>query len=479
MGGIVTKKWQNLSQKIKTSGDRNDHIKISSNQVQAQSPIFKLNIDCLDKIFDYLSFHDVNSIGQACKPLYEFAGEYFQANYVTEVYVEPKSVKYPRHWNCELPGFDEFVQNIRISNNIIANETLQLIEERARCISNNSVQAHVKQIHFIFADLTTENIKHLRNILQNIESVAIVECKVDAKFCELFPKLCPNLKRLYVRDLYYRSCRKPHIEMLMLCKYPKLEHFHWSRTMHGTVMNELKTFFKLNPHVRSFATDMISLSINQRIFIESQINLDDLTIENIKHFRPRQIIDHTHFNRVNELYEKSIFKRLHYDMDDFDQQMIDQMAPLHPLKSLRMDNSENENDIVNLPNGLVDLVELEIGRCGGSFNANALAHQLMKLERIYFGLTNLNAILPFLYHSVRLKKLKIDEVAENDGNLILDLATLNEKRKQLNGARKVTIFIDEKVYLATKWAMNAKEFNLIEIRRGSAHEWGHQFIPEN
>lgn len=84
MGGIVTKKWQNLSQKIETSGDRNDHIKISSNQVQAQSPIFKLNIDCLDKIFDYLSFHDVNSIGQACKPLYEFAGEYFQAIYVTQ-----------------------------------------------------------------------------------------------------------------------------------------------------------------------------------------------------------------------------------------------------------------------------------------------------------------------------------------------------------------------------------------------------------
>lgn len=81
--------------------------------------------------------------------------------------------------------------------------------------------------------------------------------------------------------------------MLMFGKYPKLEHFHWSRTMHGTaVMNELKTFFERNSHVRSFGTDIISLSINQRLFIDSKIKLDDLTIENIKHFRPRQIIDH-------------------------------------------------------------------------------------------------------------------------------------------------------------------------------------------
>lgn len=194
MGGIATKKWQNLSEKIETSGDQNDHIKITP-KTQSQSPIFKLNVDCLDKIFDYLSLHDINSIGQTCKPMQQIAGEYFRANYVSEVYVELKSVIYPRHWTCELSGFNKFIQNIRISDSIIANETLSSLEERARCMTSNSAE-HVKQIHFIFAELTTDNIKYLRNILQNIESVAIVECKVDAEFCELFPKLCPNLKRL-------------------------------------------------------------------------------------------------------------------------------------------------------------------------------------------------------------------------------------------------------------------------------------------
>lgn len=56
---------------------------------------------------------------------------------------------------------------------------------------------------------------------------------------------------------------------------------------------------------------------------------------------------------------------------------------------------------------------------------------------------------------------------------------VNEEREKLKGACRVTLFIDEKVYLPTKWAMNGKEFRLIEIRRTSSHRWGHQFIPEN
>lgn len=44
--------------------------------------IFKLNIDCLDKIFDYLSVSDLHSFGQTCKAMQQVAGEYFKLNYV-------------------------------------------------------------------------------------------------------------------------------------------------------------------------------------------------------------------------------------------------------------------------------------------------------------------------------------------------------------------------------------------------------------
>lgn len=264
--------------------------------------------------------------------------------------------------------------------------------------------------------------------------------------------------------------------MMLLHKYPKLEHFHWSRTMRSTVLNELKTFFELNSHVRSFGTDMITLCMNQNLFNDLQVKLDDLIIENIKHFRPYQIIiDQHHFSIVNQLYGQNSFKRLHYDMNCFDQQMIGQIASLQPLKSLRMDNYEIDGGIVNLPAALIGLVELEIGRSGGLFDTNNLAHQLINLKRIHFGCTSFQTCLPFLRYSVNLTKIKIDEVRDNEYNCnqdVLDIAALNEERKQLEGARKVTIFIDERVYLATKWAINGMEFDLIELRRTSSHELG-------
>lgn len=35
----------------------------------AKNHLFKLNIDCLDKIFDYLSVKELHSVGQTCKTL--------------------------------------------------------------------------------------------------------------------------------------------------------------------------------------------------------------------------------------------------------------------------------------------------------------------------------------------------------------------------------------------------------------------------
>lgn len=34
-----------------------------------EAPIFALNIDCFEEIFDYLSLKDVHSFGQTCKAL--------------------------------------------------------------------------------------------------------------------------------------------------------------------------------------------------------------------------------------------------------------------------------------------------------------------------------------------------------------------------------------------------------------------------
>lgn len=54
---------------------------VSSNPNDERPRIFKLNIDCFDEIFDYLSTEDLLGIGQTCKMMQQVVGEYFKKNY--------------------------------------------------------------------------------------------------------------------------------------------------------------------------------------------------------------------------------------------------------------------------------------------------------------------------------------------------------------------------------------------------------------
>lgn len=64
-----------------------------------------------------------------------------------------------------------------------------------------------------------------------------------------------------------------------------------------------------------------------------------------------------------------------------------------------------------------------------------------------------------------------------DGGHILDLATISAEREKLQGARELTVYIGEEVYLATKCAFGGTDFNLIGIRRETSDEWSHNYIP--
>ena len=40
--------------------------------------IFKLNVDCFEKLFDYLGKEDVHAFGQTCKRMLRVAGHYYR-----------------------------------------------------------------------------------------------------------------------------------------------------------------------------------------------------------------------------------------------------------------------------------------------------------------------------------------------------------------------------------------------------------------
>lgn len=89
MGGSNSKAQNDCLEKVTGSQKKykNDNKNVSKDKIttidrQSQSPISKLNPDCLDEIFDYLTMDDLYSFGRTCKLMQKIAGNYFKLNYL-------------------------------------------------------------------------------------------------------------------------------------------------------------------------------------------------------------------------------------------------------------------------------------------------------------------------------------------------------------------------------------------------------------
>lgn len=89
----------------------------------------------------------------------------------------------------------------------------------------------------------------------------------------------------------------------------------------------------------------------------------------------------------------------------------------------------------------------------------------INLVRLYVEETSVDDILPFVRQSRNLNEITITHLEEN----ALDLSSLNNERKKLNGVRKVMIYVSEDVYLATKWTTKDFNLDLIEMERIDSH----------
>lgn len=76
---------------------------------------------------------------------------------------------------------------------------------------------------------------------------------------------------------------------------------------------------------------------------------------------------------------------------------------------------------------------------------------------------------PFIRNSPKLKQIRIKDAKVDFKNV--DLWALNEEREKILGAQKISIYVNEVVYLATKWTMKTIDFSLIELRRFDSYEW--------
>lgn len=114
----------------------------------------------------------------------------------------------------------------------------------------------------------------------------------------------------------------------------------------------------------------------------------------------------------------------------------------------------------------------ENGKLIAMTSVDIVATVLVNLERVHLKETVLWDILSFAHNSIRLKKMKVDFISvKKDFKCTLDWPVINKKRKKLFEARKLTIYVEEQVYLSTKRTHYKTDLDLIEMRRTESSQW--------
>lgn len=58
---------------------------------------------------------------------------------------------------------------------------------------------------------------------------------------------------------------------------------------------------------------------------------------------------------------------------------------------------------------------------------------------------------------------------------VIPLTALNKERKNLPGAKKVTLYVEEYIYLATKYFIQQTDLDLISLKCIESYRWEHDF----
>lgn len=316
----------------------------------------------------------------------------------------------------------------------------------------------IKCIQIIEINLTDEKISCIKKILNIAEVVEVKECTLDGEFYVKKFQFCPSMTRLSVR-----SCDEPYYfeyhsdsddessdivigtrNNWLLHKYPMLEHFELAKSGHfSTPRMELKIFLEQNRNIRHFATsgdfdwsDAANLKLDVfAIDCDENFDLEALLIANIVH----------QMSKMNESTE--FFERLHIygywiSVERHLQHMISKLEKLYLHRTCTDSFSMGDLKEIRIECDMKCLTSMGVGEM------NMTANGLMNIEQVSLVDATLAYISIFIRGSVKLQKLRIESFNRTDlstNGMVFDLSTWNSERKQLDRARKVTIYVEEDV----------------------------------
>lgn len=420
----------------------------SSTQNEKHEPnIFKLNADCLEQNFDYLSLENLVTVCKTCKRLHHAVGEFFQNNFFIKVVSEFGNI-YSE--NIRINCLSQFVRSI-----VIGDGDLNIFKP-------NRFKS-LEKIDFHFGALNS--IENAKLILPNVESLKFTFCKLDTNVHDTFLMLCKKLKRLYVRDINTRGMQRNIFIGIsndwLAKKYSTLEHVE---VYSHRKVNEVIHFLQINPNIRKFSTTIEFLMANRDSLLTSNITLQTLAILHAK-----TSIDTSMFNSfVNQLFELQqcgFFQHLNLY---FHITIRAYIYPSHLLSVVTIYDITNEKHKYPL-SSLINLKQLYLLDAFEISDLNDALPNLKKLNYLRFYYESIDHILIFIRTLPKLRTIQINffksESFTSDFDYVLNITAINNVRKQLANAGNLTIYIKERVYLATKSALKQTKCGLIEIKR--------------
>lgn len=426
----------------------NSNTRLIQNQNAAAnlllSPILKLDVDCFEELFEWLPLADLLALRETCKRLQQIVDYFIRTNYPV--------VKF---------GFGR----IKLYNIRNLNYFLQMDHVKVKMIKEVIVKAD---------EITKEDIDIIKGILPQLEGLEIGAGNIRANFYESIIKWCSKLKYLSIRTTLNNGKKSDKESNWLLHHCPSIEHlkiiiYDDDDEDHSEIA-ELGTFLQLNPNVQTLSITSDLLQENLHCFLGSNIKIDRL---NVRIYFWLDIMGGLG-DTLNQLYEQGFHKRVHLFIYLINQEDVDKIASIRGLEKIYI--SKIKDMAFTLP-PMPDLREL----CFGSpsnldhVDIDSVSKNLANIERINFEKCKAIAVLPFLRYSPKVKEIKVDKLKEGTyfKNGIIDLSALNKERKALAGTCKVTIYVEEDIFLSTKFAITKTEYNMVTLKRSKAVEWTH------
>lgn len=201
--------------------------------------------------------------------------------------------------------------------------------EQFRNLDSNCTQL-IKAVHICYISLS--RIEIITEILNHAELLHMKSYHFNQYGLEVFLGFCPKIKYLIWTIL--TKVDKTRLSWLEH-QYPTLERFVLDDCEDdGFEMIELRTFFTINPNVRSFSTTLPFIWENRNWLRGSDIKFDELEL---KCTNQSEIEDQ--FGLIGELYAQGFYQRLHIYLKDATNDYMSFISSMPGLEKLHINDT--------------------------------------------------------------------------------------------------------------------------------------------